>query len=187
LKPTRSDHFCQRSTVAVERERGALGLDDLERLDVRRAAQAGHEPREVLAHGVGLVDAVAVLDLEQLHPVEVDDEVQPADGVRVGARARGLAVPDVGPPEPPLVIGLRQQMRAVGPGVDQDAIHVVDPSGGQRLDHARVAAQRLIALPELVDGHVRLLARPGLPAVDRAAVERDDGFVDRPRPRGSSR
>ena len=119
--------------VPVERERGALRLADLERLEVVAQPQAGHEARDVLAHRVRLVDAVRVLDLEQLHAVEVDDEVQPGDRVRVRAGAVLAAVPDVGPAEPAVVVGLRQQVRAVRPGVDQDAVGVGDPARRERL------------------------------------------------------
>ena len=105
--------------VAVEREGDALGLGDLERLEVGALLLAGHEVRDVLAHRGRLVDAVDVLDLEQLHAVEVDDEVQPGDRVGVRARALLAAVPDVGPADAPAAVGLGDEVGAVGPGVDQ--------------------------------------------------------------------
>ena len=153
---------------------------DVERPDVLAQPLAPHEARDVLAHRGRLVDAVRVLDLEQLHPVEVDDEVQARDRVRVRARAGLLAVPDVGPAHPAAAMLLRNQVRAVGPGVDQDPVHVRDPACGERLDHARVLAQRLVALDELVDGHVRLAVGDLVPALDGVAGERDRRLVDTP-------
>ena len=173
--------------VAVEREGDALGLDDLERLEVVAQLLAGHEVGDVLAHRVGLLDAPVVLDLEQLHAVEVDDEVQPGDGVGVRARALAAAVPDVGPADAAAAVGLGDEVRAVGPGVDQDAVQLGDPAAGERLDHARVAPQRRVALVELVDGHVRLPVGLVLPGGDALLAERDARLVDLRRPRGSSR
>jgi hypothetical protein len=43
--------------------------------------------RDVLAHRPRPVDAMDVLHLQQLHAVEVHDEVQAGDRVRVGAGA----------------------------------------------------------------------------------------------------
>ncbi len=164
--------------VAVERERDALGLGDLERLDVLAQAQVGHQVRHVLAHRPRLVDAVRVLDLQQLHAVEIDDEVQAGDGVGVRARAGLAAVPDVGPADAPAAVRLRHEVRAVRPRVDQDAVHVGDAAGGERLDHARVAAQRLVALVELVDGHVRLAVGLVVPRQDTIRLEVDARLVD---------
>ena len=175
----RSDHFCQRSRLPSSVNESALRLADLERRDVLAQPQPGHEVRHVLAHRRGLVDAVDVLDLEQLHPVEVDDEVQPGD--RVGVRARPVlaAVPDVGPADPAAAVLLGDEVRAVGPGVDQDAVHVGDAALRERRDHARVGAQGGVALVELVDGHVRLAVRVVLPAQHAVLVERDQRLVDR--------
>ena len=164
--------------VAVEREGDALGLDDLERLEVLAQPLAGHEVGDVLAHRGGLVDALLVLDLEQLHAVEVDHEVQPGDRVGVRARALLAAVPDVRPADAAAAVGLRDEVRAVGPGVDQHAVHLRDPAAGERLDDPRVAAQRRVALVELVDGHVRLPVGLVVPARDAILAERDDRLVD---------
>ena len=54
----------------------------------------------------------------------------------------------------------------------------VIPRCGERLDHARVAAQRLVALVELVDGHVRLAVGLVLPGDDAVLAERDARLVD---------
>ena len=89
--------------------------------------------------------------------------MQPGDRVGVRARALLAAVPDVGPADAAAAVGLGDEVGAVGPGVDQDAVHLGDPAAGERLDHARVAAQRLVALVELVDGHVRLAVGLVLP------------------------
>ena len=161
-----------------------------------RCFRPGNEVGDVLAHRARLVDAVDVLDLEQLHAVEVDDEVQAGD--RVGVRARPVlaAVPDVRPADAPAAVGLRHEVRAVRPGVDQHAVEVGDPAVRERLDHARVAPQRLVALVELVDGHVRLAVGLVLPATrrDRRRARRAPcrpcrrrGSSTRSPPRGRSR
>ena len=54
------------------------------------------------------------------------------------------------------------------------------PRAGERLDDARVAAQRLVALVELVDGHVRLAVGLVLPRDDPLLAERDARLVDAP-------
>ena len=62
----------------------------------------------------------------------------PVTGFAYGLEPSLLAVPDVRPADPAAAVRLRDQVRAVGPGVDQDAVQVRDPAVGQRLDHARV-------------------------------------------------
>ena len=174
--------------VAVERERDALGLRDLERLEV--VAQLAGRARgggRTRPSSRGSSTRCDVLDLEQLHAVEVDDEVQPGDRVGVRARALLAAVPDVGPADAAAAVGLGHEVRAVGPGVDQHPVQVGDPAVGERLDHARVAAQRRVALVELVDGHVRLPVGLVLPR-ERRGRRRARRAPCRPgRRRGSSR
>ena len=92
---------------------------------------------------------------------------RPVTGLAYGFEPVLAAVPDVGPADAPAAVRLGHEVRAVGPGVDQDPVQVGDPAGGERLDHARVAAQRLVALVELVDGHVRLAAGLVLPGRSR--------------------
>ncbi len=164
--------------IAVDGERRPLRLGDLERLEVLAQLQAGHEVGDVLAHRARLVDAVDVLDLEQLHPVEVDDEVQSGDRVGVRARAVLAAVPDVGPADAAAAMRLGHEVRAVRPGVDQHAVEVGDPAVRERLDHARVLPQRGVALVELVDGHVRLPVGLVLPRFNAIGAERHAGLVD---------
>ena len=59
---------------------------------------------------------------------------------------------------------LRHEEAAVAPDVDQDLVHVRDPALRERLDQARLAAQRLVALVPLVGREVRLDALERLPA-----------------------
>ena len=66
------------------------------------------------------------VDLEQLHGVHVDDELQPGHRVRVGVPRRRLAHPDVGPAQPAVAVLLRHQRAPVGPDVDQHEIEVGD-------------------------------------------------------------
>ena len=65
--------------MAVERERHALGLADLERAEVVAQSQARDQARDVLAHDRRGRHGAAVLHLEQLHPFEVEDRVQAGD------------------------------------------------------------------------------------------------------------
>ena len=178
LKPTRSDHFCQRRWLPSSVNEAPSGWVISSGRTSSRSPQARHEVRHVLAHRVRLVDAVDVLDLQQLHPVEVDDEVQARDRVGVRAGALPAAAPDVGPADPPAAMLLGHEVRAVGPGVDQHQVHVGDPAPGERLDHARVPAQGRVALVELVDGHVRLAVGLVLPGDDAILAERDARLVD---------
>ena len=146
-----------RQRVAVERERDALGLGDLDRLAGRRAAQVGHEARDVLAHHPGrLLDRERVLDLQQLHRVQVDDAVQPVDRVRVRIGARGGAIPRVRPADPAARVLLRHEEAAVAPDVDQDEVMSVIPRAASASISARLAPQRLVALVPLVGRQVRL-------------------------------
>jgi hypothetical protein len=165
-----------REPVAVEHEGSALGLGDLELPEVVAQLLARDEPRDVLAHRPWLVDRELVLDLEQLHRVQVDHEVQPVHRVGVGVGALRAAVPDVGPADAPSAVALGDEPHAVVPHVEQHRVDL-DRAPGQGLDHARVAAQGLVALVPLVDGHVRLLTRPVLPGHDALVVEGDDGLV----------
>jgi hypothetical protein len=56
-------------------------------------------------------------------------------------------------------------------------LEVGDAALGEGLGQARVVAQRLVDLVELVDGHVRLLAGAVLPRDDAVAGDRDDRLV----------
>ena len=163
--------------VAIQRERGAIRLADLERLDVVAQLQAGDELRRVLAHhrrrrGVGGMPIV--LELEQLHRVEVDDRVQARERVGVWIAVGRGAMPDVGPADPPVRVLRRRDRRAVGPYVDQHQIHIGHAALGERLDHRRVPAQHLVGLVVIGDGHRRVLAGRELgPRRDAVLGQRD--------------
>ena len=78
---TRSDHFCQRTQVALHREAGALGLGDLDGLEVR-AHRAGILGVVVAGLGRDGHDA-GVEDLEHLAPCHVDEGDDSLDGAGV--------------------------------------------------------------------------------------------------------
>ena len=112
---------------------------------------------------------------------------RPVTGLAYGLEPSLLRYQTSAQPTRPAAVRLGDEVRAVGPGVDQHAVHVGDAAAGERLDHARVAPQRRVALVELVDGHVRLLAGLVLPA-RRRGPRRARRPPCRPgRRRGSSR
>ena len=152
-----------RQRVAVQGERRALGLDDLQRPPRGARGVAGDVRRGVLAHHRREAGVRPVLDLQQLHRVHVDDELEPGHRVRVRVGPRGGAQPDVAPADPAAREGLGDQAGPVGPDVDQRQRRVVDAALGQRRDHVGVAAHRLVALVPLVDGRVGLAAGLGFP------------------------
>ena len=149
--------------MAVQGERRALGLDDLQRPPRGARGVAGDVRRGVLAHHRREAGVRPVLDLQQLHRVHVDDELEPGHRVRVRVGPRGGAQPHVAPADPAAREGLGDQAGPVGPDVDQRQRRVVDAALGQRRDHVRVAAHRLVALVPLVDGRVGLAAGLGFP------------------------
>ena len=120
----------------------AMSSGAISRAARRPRARAGTRPGS--AAGVPTVDRAAVLDLQQLHRVEVDDGVQVADRVGVGVAVRGGADPDVTPADPPAAVALGHQGRAVGPGVDQHQAQVRDAprAPGPRPAAARGAGSR---------------------------------------------
>ena len=159
--------------VAVQRERRTVRLGDRQRRDVGAQCLARHQLRRVLTHRLRRVLGQLVLELEQLHRVEVDDRMQAGKCVRVRVTVRRAAVPDIGPPDSPArVLGWRDR-RAVSPDVDQHQVHVGHAAAPQRFDHLRMLAQRNIALVVVGDGHRRMLARRKFrPRRDLIAVQR---------------
>ena len=157
--------------VAVEREADPVGLADLQR---RHLAQPHREEvGQVLAHHLGVGAAGgAVLDLEQLHRVQVDDGMQAGDVVGVRVAALAAPVPQVAPADPAARVAVGDERRAVGPHVGEDPGQVGDPAPGQRLGDGRVGAQHLVALVPLVDGHVGLLAGQVIPRGDLVRGQR---------------
>ena len=152
-----------RQRVPVEGERRALGLDDLQRPQRGARGVARDVRGGVLPHHLREAGVRPVLDLQQLHGVHVDHELEPGHRVGVRVAPRGAAQPHVAPADPAARERLGDQGGPVGPHVDQGQRRIVDPALGQRRDHVGVAAHRLVALVPLVDGRVGLAARLGFP------------------------
>ena len=167
--------------VAVERERHPLGLRDLQGLPVgaQLAGRAGRPGRTRRCTG-GTADVARVVDLQELHRVEVDDELQPGHRVRVRVAARGVPHPDVAPADAPPGVPLGDEVRAVGPHVDEHELGVGDPPGRERGAHLGVGAHRRVAVVPLVDRGVRLAARLRLPRGDGVVGEREVGDEGQP-------
>jgi len=163
--------------VAVPCEGDALLLGDLQRPEICAQPLVRDQPRHVLAHDLGLVDGEGILDLEELHLVQVDDAVEPVHGVGVRVAALLGPVPGVGPAKPQPLVLLGHEKVAIGPHLHEDLGDVGDPAPGERVHDTRVCAQRLVALVQLVDGQVRLLARLVPPGEHPILGERDDRLV----------
>ena len=167
--------------VALEGERGAVRLGDLQGLEWLAAgfgADALWDPAgHVLAHDIRRFRTAVVLDLEQLHRVEVDDTVQPADRVGVGVGPRFGPEPGVRPSEPSVPVLVRGDGVSIGPGVHEHQVEVGDPALLQGSDDIWVAPQHLVTFFELVDGEVRLYAGDVGEGFDRVLGQRDDRLV----------
>ena len=80
LNPSRSASSAS-GPLAVDGERDAVGLADLQRPPVGRAARsAGHVRGTYSPITAGRLGRRGVLDLQQLHRVQVDDECSPLTG-----------------------------------------------------------------------------------------------------------
>jgi hypothetical protein len=106
--------------VAVERERDAVGLADVQRLDLPQRDRDQSGP--VLAHHRRqrrIAAGRVVFEVQQFHPVEVDDRMQPRQVMGVGAALLTAPAPDVGPAQPQAAVALRHQRRGIGPHVGE--------------------------------------------------------------------
>ncbi|CAB4892011.1 unannotated protein [freshwater metagenome] len=164
-----------RQLVAVQLERRAVRLGDLERLQRRTAAgvadalrnMAGH----VLAHDLRPLDAVGVLDFEQFHRVGVDDAVEAAHRPRVRIGTLCGFDPRVGPAQASTLVLLGRHRLAVRPGVHEHQIEIGDPAIGKRGNHIGVCTQRRVGLFPLVDGEVGLHVRDVGPGFGAPVVQ----------------
>ena len=166
-----------RQLVAVEGERDPVGLPDVQGLEVGALLEARHVLRHVLALHLGEPGRRGVLDLQQLHRVEVDHELQPAHRVGVGVGVGGVAQPDVAPADAAALVGGGDEVGAVGPDVDEHEIGIGDPALGERGEDVGVAAHGRVAVVPLVDGGVGLLARLGVPGQQGVVGEREHADV----------
>jgi hypothetical protein len=167
--------------VAVDREARALGLRDLDGLDV--VAQAGEAGHVVLArHQVRRVvaglrrdrDDAVVDDADDLHRVEVDLGDEPLDRARIAVLAGLGAHPRERAAEAPLRrVVLGAGVRG-GPRVEHREREVLDAALAHRLLPALVLEHDLLGRHELLFADRRLDAGAPLGADDLAVGERDD-------------
>ena len=164
--------------VAFERERRAVGLADLERPQIVAESQTRNQLRPVLAHHLRQPRVIDVLQLEQLHAVDVDDRPQAPDVVRIRIRLLAAAHPHVTPRDPAVAVGGRDQRLGVRPRVDEHQVEVVDPTARERSDHVGMTANQLVALVVLLAGEVRLHAWPLADVRQLVGAQIDRAFVD---------
>ena len=112
---------------AVDGERRALRLGDVQRLEVRAHLRAP-DGRGVFGVNGGTPVVVVVLDLEQLEGVHVHQQLQTGDGMGIRVAVGRLPRPEVAPPETPVPVLLRHEGFSVGPHVDQHQTHVGEPT-----------------------------------------------------------
>ncbi len=169
--------------MAVDGEAGALRLGDLDRLDVvAQPVERGHVARldDELGRVVARLrrqrhDAV-VLDVDDLHRVEVDHHDEPLDRAGV-AVVVGLAADErQGLDQAPA--GRALGVVAGGPGVEHGEAGVVDAALAHRLLPARVLASDLLGGEELLEHDARLHAGPRRPGQD-GLVAQAEHHLDR--------
>jgi hypothetical protein len=102
---------------AVDDERGALELDDLERLQPQVTAGL---PEPVRTRRLRCRDARGVLDVDDLRRVDRDDRVQPADRMRVLVGVGRGAVPHRRPEEAASVVEVLRHIDAERPRLHVD-------------------------------------------------------------------
>ena len=168
--------------VAVEGERRALGLGDVQRLERlprrRRADALRNVPRHVFAHHVRGFDVRRSSSTRSTSMVlRSMTQCSPLTRWAYGFGAGRVLAPGVRPAEPPVAELGRRDRVAVGPGVHEDDVEVGDAPLGERGDHVGVRAQHLVALDELVDGEVGLHAGHVVERLDPVVAQRDDALV----------
>ena len=104
--------------ITVDSERDAVGLADLERLEVGALLCAAYL-RIVFAIDLWQTVVMMIFDLEHLEGVHVDDDLETGNQVRIRITLRRFPHPQVAPTEPSVAPLLRHHRRAVGPDVEE--------------------------------------------------------------------
>ena len=160
-------------TVAVDGEGDAIGLGDLDRLEVTARR-----------HGAGLVLAVSsrdrldvvLLDLQHPHLVEVDDAEQTFDWAGVAVVVGGTS--QIGNGTRNAMVGFeRVPHRAGGEHVNLNEAHVGNPATRERLDHQRILLDSALDGEIFVIGNGRLRTGEVKILGNRAGVEIDSNFA----------
>jgi hypothetical protein len=165
--------------VPVQREAGAVRLDDVQRCDV--VAPAAHRLlRLVVAVGGGdRHDRVVVEHVDDLAGVEVDAGAQVLDRRRVGVGERVRLEVGRRPHDPPAGWVLREAAGAER--VDLHLAEVLDAAAAQRRDEPRVGERGLGRPDEVLLHDRRLHALQLAPRGELAGRQLDDGVVRRTR------
>ena len=163
--------------VAVERERDAFGLDDVERLEVgarvRRGVLAVEAQRGGRDRHGGLFEHLQHLVVEQ-----VDDGHDALNGPSVAVVVLGVA--QVGDGLEDAVFGLPLVAEVAGrPGVDLDRLELLvgDALALHRGAPRGVVLDGLLGAPELLHQREGLDVVARRPRFDGVAAEVDDGFM----------
>ena len=167
--------------VPVDDEAGAVWLGDLDRPQVVPKRRLMRSPELALLGRER--DRVAILEMDELLRLDVDDPEHSLQRARVRIAAGRGANEGEDACEPPGAVLVRLTVVADANRVDVDQRHVVHapPAGG--FDKSRVLADGALDCNELVDGHRRLNAGEFAPSYDRLRVQIDDR-LDRGRPCG---
>ena len=161
-----------RDLMAGDGEARPVGLGDLDRSEIV-ARRAGVLRGVVARLGRERGDA-GVLELDELHRVQIDDRDQPLDRTRVAVVARLRAHPGQRPAQPPVVA----QRPARRPRVDHQQAGIGDAASGQRREELGVGLEHLLAFDELLEHHPWLHARDERHRGHRLIGERDDRLVN---------
>jgi hypothetical protein len=162
--------------VIAELEARALRLMDLDGLEI--GAGAGHVGRVVRVLRRQRHDA-AVLDLQDLHRVQVDDGEEIGDGPRVAVVVGMAPHPRQRAHEPPAFVVGESEV-AGRPRVHHRETEIRHPATAHGLLPSGIGADRGRALGELVEHDGRLHAGHVLPGHDAPLRQRDDGLPGLP-------
>ena len=170
----------------VDREAGALGLGDLDRLDVvaeggerRPVVGVEHELLGVVARGGRQRHHPVVLDVDDPHGIQIERHDQALD--RPGVAVLGGRSPHEGQrptDQRRVVVVVLGAVVAGRPGIDHREVEVGDPTFAHRLLPARIGPHLLLDTGHVLDQIGREPAGDRGPRVDDAGGEVDGRLVD---------
>ena len=190
LKPIRMDHFChctfQPSTVKLGPSGWviSIGLTSVAELGERRTVVlVEHELRGVVPRGRRQRDHAVVLDVDDLHGVQVERDDQALDRPRISVLGRGGSHERQRPADQRrVVVVVLRAVIACGPGIDHGEIEVRDTALAHRLLPPRILANNLLDTGEVLDQVGREPARHRGPRIDDPCAEVDEHLLDHLRP-----